>query len=145
MHPDSLAPADNILAYATFIISSEDVHPDTWTALFGVFPSRTITRGKPYLLPSGRLGSRPGKLNLWALESKPAVHSDRLEPHLRYLIDRLSLPRDDLRERIERADARMRFFCYWDNETGNRVPYVSEATRKLIESIGGVLEIDEYR
>ncbi len=145
MHADSPTPPENTLAHATFIISSEDTHPDTWTAFFGVFPTRTITRGKPYVLPSGRLSTRPGKLNLWALESKAVVDSDRLEPHLRYLIDRLSLPRDGLRERIEKAGARMRFFCYWDNETGDRVPYVSADTRKLIESIGGVVEIDEYR
>ncbi|MFC4709023.1 MULTISPECIES: DUF4279 domain-containing protein [Paraburkholderia] len=145
MHPDSPTPPENTLAYATFIISSEDTHPDTWTGFFGIFPSRTITRGQPYQLPSGRLSSRPGKLNLWALESKAAVHSDRLEPHLRYLLERLKLPREGLRERIEKAGAQMRFFCYWDNEMGNRVPYVSDATRQLIESLGGVVEIDEYR
>ncbi|WP_323123718.1 DUF4279 domain-containing protein [Burkholderia alba] len=145
MHPDSPTPPENALAYATFIISSEQTPPDTWTAYFGVFPSRTITRGKPYQLPSGRLSSKPGKLNLWALESKAAVHSDRLEPHLRYLIDRLSLPREDLWKRIRQVDARMRFLCYWDNETGERVPYVSDTTRQLIESFGAVVEIDEYR
>lgn len=145
MHPDSPTSPESALAHATFIISSEGTHPDTWTTFFGIFPSRTITRGKPYLLPSGRLSSKPGKLNLWALESKAAVHSDRLEPHLRYLIERLALPREGLRERIEKAGARMRFFCYWDNETGSRVPYVSDATRRLIESLGGVVEIDEYR
>lgn len=145
MHAESPPPTDSALAHATFIISSEDAHPDTWTAFFGIFPSRTITKGKPYLLPSGRLSSRPGKLNLWALESKTAVQSDRLEPHLRYLIERLSLPREGLLERIEQADARMRFFCYWDNENADRVPHVSDATRQLIESVGAVIEIDEYR
>ncbi|MDN7519900.1 DUF4279 domain-containing protein [Burkholderia sp. AU45251] len=128
-----------------FIISSEDAHSDTWTAFFGIFPSRTVTKGKPYLLPCGRLSSRPGRLNLRALESRAAVQSDRLEPHLRYLIERLSLPREGLLERIERAGARMRFFCYWDNENGDRVPHVSDATRKIIESVGAVIEIDEYR
>lgn len=39
----------------------------------------------------------------------------------------------------------MRFFCYWDNEKGDRVPYVSDTTRQLIESVGAVIEIDEYR
>lgn len=145
MHPESPTPTDSALAHATFIVSSEGAHPDTWTAFFGIFPSRTITKGKPYLLPSGRLSSRPGKLNLWALESKAAVQSDCLEPHLRYLIERLSLPREGLLERVERAGARMRFFCYWDNEKGNRVPHVLDATRQLIESVGGVIEIDEYR
>ncbi|MDW9231381.1 hypothetical protein C7S15_5926 [Burkholderia cepacia] len=40
---------------------------------------------------------------------------------------------------------RVRVRCYWDNESGERVPDVPDDIRALIESIGGVVEIDEYR
>lgn len=73
------------------------------------------------------------------------MQSDALEPHLRYLINRLALPRADLRERLERAGVEMRFFCYWDNETGDRVPDVPDDIRTMMESLGGIVEIDEYR
>ncbi|MGF6972348.1 hypothetical protein QFZ94_000775 [Paraburkholderia sp. JPY465] len=86
-----------------------------------------------------------GKLELWALESKAVVRSDQLEPHLRYLIERLGLPRADLRAHVERADARMRFFCYWSNEDGDRIPDVPEDIKTMMEALGGTIEIDEYR
>jgi hypothetical protein len=53
--------------------------------------------------------------------------------------------RSDLRELVERAGAEMRFFCYWDNETGDRVPDVPDDIRVMMESLGGEIEIDEYR
>ncbi len=79
------------------------------------------------------------------MRSSESVHSDQLEPHLRYLIKRLALPRDGLRELIESAGARVRFFCYWANYTGDRVPDVPNDVRALMESLGGVVDIDEYR
>ncbi|WP_235442751.1 DUF4279 domain-containing protein [Caballeronia mineralivorans] len=133
------------LTHATFIISSDGTAPEVWTDYFGVSPSRTITKGQPYLLPSGRLSERLGKLDLWALESKPAAHGDQLEPHLRYLIERLALPRTGLRELVERLGARMRFFCYWSNESGDRVPDVPEDIKAMMKALGGTIEIDEYR
>jgi hypothetical protein len=39
----------------------------------------------------------------------------------------------------------MRFFCYWSNETGDRVPDVPDDIRALMEAMGGTIEIDEYR
>jgi hypothetical protein len=133
------------LAHATFIISSDDILPEVWTDYFGVSPSQTIMKGRPYLLPSGRLSERLGRFNLWGLKSKPAVHSDQLEPHLRYLVKCLALPRADLREMVERSNAQMRFFCYWDNENGDRVPNVPEDIKVMMESLGGTVEVDEYR
>jgi hypothetical protein len=96
-------------------------------------------------LPSGKLSPRPGKLGLWGACSKSAVYTDTLEPHLRYLIRRLGLPRDDLRERVQHAGAQMRFLCYWFNEAGDRVPDIAHDIREMMESLGGAIEIDEYR
>lgn len=60
------------------------------------------------------------------------------------MIERLGLPRADLREHVERINARMRFFCYWSNESGTRVPDVPEDIRVMMEALGGTIEIDEY-
>jgi len=136
---------DHAIAHATFIVSCDYAPPETWTQYFGIPPSRVISKGERYFLPSGRLSDRPGKLNLWALESKSSIQSDNLEPHLRYLIRCLSLPRADLRERAEYFGARMRLLCYWDNEAGDRVPDVPQDICRLCESQGINIDIDEYR
>ncbi|MEX3895324.1 hypothetical protein [Paraburkholderia sp. BR10954] len=77
--------------------------------------------------------------------SKGHVQSDLLAPHLRYLVERLALPRLDLPELLKRTGAQMRFFCYWDNESGDRVPDVPDDIRTMMEAMGGTVEIDEYR
>jgi hypothetical protein len=145
--PDNQKPNDmrHALAHATFIISGDSVNPEFWTSYFGVQPSRVITKGQPFQLPSGKLSSRPGKLGLWALESKAAVSSDCLGPHLQYITNYLGLPRADLRELVRRQGGKMAMWCYWMNETGDRVPDVPDDIRAMIESIGGTIEIDEYR
>lgn len=136
---------DHALAHATFIMSGTAVEPDFWTEYFGVQPDSTITKGKPYLYPSGKFSKHLGKLGFWAIESAKAVRSDRLEPHLRYLTGILKLPRDDLRDRIGQDGVKMSLWCYWYNETGDRVPGVPDDLREMMESLGGVIEIDEYR
>src|SRR5579871_4746051 len=85
------------LAHVSFSIAGDDLDPEVWTRYFGVPPDTAIVKGKQFMTPSGRLSSVPGRTGVWGLRSKAAVHSDSLEPHLRYLIDRLNLPRDDLR------------------------------------------------
>jgi hypothetical protein len=57
----------------------------------------------------------------------------------------LELPRSDLKAHIESVGAKMRFFCYWVNEAGDRVPDVPDDIRTIMESLGGTIEIDEYR
>jgi hypothetical protein len=133
------------LAHATFIISSDITAPEAWREYFGVAPNRTIVKGKPFALPSGRLSVRPGKFHLWALESRGAVYSDDLAPHLRYLKSVLGLPRADLPALAERTGARMRFFCYWDNFGGNRAPVIPDDIREMAETQGIEIDIDEYR
>ena len=46
---------------------------------------------------------------------------------------------------VERTDARMCFFCYWDDESGDRVPDVPDGIRAMTEAMGGTIEIDEYK
>lgn len=145
--PDSqkLIDMPHALAHATFIISGDSVNPEFWTSYFGVQPSRVITKGQRYQLPSGKLSTRPGKLGLWAFESKAAVRSDCLRLHLQYLTKCLGLPRTDLHELVRRQGGKMAVWCYWMNETGDRVPDVPDDIRSMIEAMGGTIEIDEYR
>ena len=108
------------LAHASFSISGDQVVPEFWTKYFCVDPDVARKKGEPFTTRHGQiLTNRTG---VWGIHSKSAVESDLLEPHLRYLIARLGLPRVDLREHVERTGAWMRFFCYWRNKKNNHKP-----------------------
>jgi hypothetical protein len=119
--------------------------PEFWTNYFGVEPDMQSVKGQFRVTPSGRISKFPARIGVWNITSEAVVRSDDLTPHLRYLVDRLGLPRPDLRELIARTGARMRFFCYWVNESGQRVPDVPDDIRAMMEAMGGTVEIDEYR
>ncbi|MEA3083904.1 MAG: hypothetical protein QOC89_1601 [Paraburkholderia sp.] len=133
------------LAHATFIISGESVDPAFWTSYFGVRPSSIIVKGEPYLYPSGKSSKHPGKIGFWSFESAGEVHSDQLEPHLRWLVEALKLPRAELRELITESRAKMFFWCYWANYAGDRISDVPDDIQAMMASLGGTIEIDEYR
>jgi hypothetical protein len=136
---------DHQLAHATFYISGDALQPAFWSAYFRLKPDVAIIKGQPFVTPSGRPSSVPGRIGLWGARSRTTVRSDSLEPHLRYLIERLALPRADFAQLLRDKGAHMRFFCYWDNERGDRIPDVPADIRSMIESMGGTVEIDEYR
>jgi hypothetical protein len=138
-------PPEWPLAHATFIIAGDAVSPDFWTRYFGVTPNRTRTKGKQYLYPSGKLSDHPAKSGFWAVQSEQTVQSELLGPHLRYLIEALALPRDGLRDLVSNDGIQVSIWCYWKNETGDRVPDVPDDIRVMMECIGGTIEIDEYR
>ncbi|MGF6967618.1 hypothetical protein OKW43_004646 [Paraburkholderia sp. WC7.3g] len=133
------------LAYASFTIYQEVEPPEFWTNYFGVTPDMQRVKGQFPATPSGQKSKFAARISLWSVDSKDDVDSDVLTPHLRYLIERLALPRSDLPELLRRTGAQMRFFCYWDNESGDRVPDIPEDIRTMMEALGGTIEIDEYR
>jgi hypothetical protein len=133
------------LAYASFSIAGDQMNPELWTRFFGLKPDIFVLKGEPFITPAGRTSRYPGRTNVWGVSSKLAVQSDSLEPHLRYLIELLALPRADLREQMDKQQAHMRFFCYWANYTGDRIPDVPDDIRTMMKSMGGTIELDEYR
>lgn len=133
------------LAAASFTVTGDQVMPDEWTRYFGVQPDIATTKGDPIRDVTGLGRTLTRRTGVWGVDSDKAVSSDRLEPHLRYLIQLLALPRSDLKARIESVGARMRFFCYWVNESGDRVPAVPTDIAAMLEAMGCTVEIDEYR
>jgi hypothetical protein len=49
------------------------------------------------------MSSARGGANLWGCKSKSAINSNMLDPHIRYLIALLALPRADLSELLTKA------------------------------------------
>ncbi|PVX74644.1 DUF4279 domain-containing protein [Paraburkholderia unamae] len=133
------------LAYVSFLVSGDSVDPAFWSEYFGILPDTSVVKDQHFKTPSGRVSSVPGRTGVWGVRSKTAISSDSLEPHLRYLIKYLNLPRTDLRQVLTDKGASMRFFCYWDNESGDRVPDVPDDISAMMEAMGGTVEIDEYR
>lgn len=146
MRPETSSKAEpHARAHATLILTGENVEPEFWTKYFGVTPSSVRTRGQTYSFPSGKLSTRPARSGLWTFGSKAAVRSDQLKPHLDYLTSTLALPRADLRGLLEAQDATVALWCYWLNDSGDRVPDVPADIRAMMEAMGGTVEIDEYR
>ncbi|RAR58687.1 uncharacterized protein DUF4279 [Paraburkholderia unamae] len=133
------------LAHVSFSIYQNVEPPEFWTNYFNVQPDTAIVKGELFVTPSGRPSSGVGRIGVWGIRSEQHVQSDLLAPHLHYLVDRLGLPRSDLPELLKRTGASMRFFCYWLNESGDRVPDVPDDIRAMMEAMGGTVEVDEYR
>ncbi|MBN3806269.1 DUF4279 domain-containing protein [Paraburkholderia sp. Ac-20336] len=133
------------LASASFTITGDYVVPEWWTQYFGVTPDKAAMKGEPLRDPTGQNRDLKRRTGIWSIKSEKAVDSDKLEPHLRYLVQRLGLPRHDMKVHIENIRAKVRFFCYWVNESGDRVPDVPDDIRTMMEAMGGTVEIDEYR
>jgi hypothetical protein len=55
------------------------------------------------------------------------------------------LPRDSLRDLVCRDGIEMSIWCYWNNESGDRIPDIPGDIRATMDSMGGTIEIDEYR
>ncbi|GAB7525582.1 DUF4279 domain-containing protein [Paraburkholderia sp. 2C] len=132
-------------AHASFTISGDQVLPNSWTDYFGVAPDLAISKGDPIPDPTGQGRNLTRRTGVWSVSSKDKIVGDELEPHLRYLIERLELPRDDFRKRVDRENASVRLFCYWYNDTGNRVPHIPDDIRNLCEIEGIEIDIDEHR
>lgn len=129
-------------AYASLSISGDTLQPEFWTRYFDVEPDVSIVKGTPFSTPSGHVLYR--RTGVWGVSSKAAIQSDLLDPHFRYLIKHLGLPRTDLRDLLSEADVKIRFFCYWFKDTGDRVPDVASDIREMMETLGGIVDIDEY-
>ncbi len=132
------------LAYATCVISGDGVEPHLWTKYFSIDPDINVEKGKPFRTPSGRLSSQPGRTGVWGYSSKRAIRDPVLDPHIRYLISCLGLPRSDLPHLLDRAGAKLRFLCFWPNYSGDRIEMIDPSLREIIELSGGAVEVDEY-
>ena len=132
------------LAYASATVYGDHLDPTVWTTYFGIEPDISVVKGERFKTPSGRMSTYPGRTGVWGCTSKAAITEDNLDAHLKYLILRLRLPRPDLPALLVNCGATMRFFCYWSNYTGDRVPVIDPALRDAIESSGATIEIDEY-
>ena len=133
------------LAYASFCIYQDVELPEFWTKYFDVTPSTAGVKGQPRLTRSGQQSAFAWRQGIWSISSEEAVSSDELTPHFRYLVSRLALPRADFRALLERQNGHARFFCYWANYEGNRVPDVPADIRAIADSMGIEIDIDEYR
>jgi hypothetical protein len=133
------------LAHASFTISGDQVLPNSWTDYFDVAPDLAISKGDPIPDPTGKARSLTRRTGVWSISSEGKIVSDELEPHLCYLIERLELPKEGFRNRVAQGGASVRLFCYWYNDTGNRMPHIPDDIRRLCEKEGIEIDIDEHR
>jgi len=131
-------------AYASISLYG-DTPPSIWTEYFGVEPDTVVIRGQLFKTPSGRMSKNPGSIGLWGCGSKFTVTSNKLNPHVRYLITRLALPRADLPALLEQRKSSMRLFCYWLCEHEADAPSIDRDLQDIVTQSGGIVAIDQYR
>ncbi|WP_186078694.1 DUF4279 domain-containing protein [Burkholderia gladioli] len=131
------------LASVSFSISGDRVDPDFWSQYFGVAPDIAHRKGQPFVTKTGQ--SLLKRTGVWVVTSGRLVSSDVLTPHFDCLIDRLGLPRDGFAKLPQRSELWVRFFCYWNNESRNRVPDIPERVKYLAASQAIDIDIDEFK
>ena len=132
-----------VLAKASFGIYGNTVDTAFWTDYFKCEPSdfraKSEDRG---FAPSGRRYSiRPG---MWSLSTEVWVNNDLLDPHLSFLVTKLALPRPDLGALLRERTLTSRVFCFWQNDSGDRVPDVRPEYLDIFRACEIGFEIDEY-
>jgi hypothetical protein len=130
------------LAYAMFLINGDAVKPDFWSNYFRVHPYLSVEKGKPFITPSGRMNNHPGRSGVWGVSSDSAVSDPTLDPHIKYLVTHLALPRLDLPPLLSKIGARMYVSCFWSNIHGYRPHHISDELREIIHLSGGTIEVD---
>jgi len=131
------------LAYISFSISGETLEPEFWTSYFNTTPKIGYKKGDKFTTSSNRTIVRP--TGVWSFSSEPFVKRDLLTPHFYYLIEKLNLTRHDLKVKLNEQNVRARFFCYWRNENGDRIPDIPGSVKILADNINCEIDIDEYR
>jgi hypothetical protein len=138
---DSHSP--RVLAKASFSIHGDAVEPAFWTDYFGCKPTESrVWSDERGLAPSGRrYAPRAG---LWNLSTEASISNDHLDPHLSFLVTKLALPRLDLGALLRELAPKSRVFCFWQNDSGDRVPDVRPEYLDIFRASGIGFEIDEY-
>lgn len=132
------------VAHVTCSIFGDHVEPGVWTKYFAIEPDISVVKGKPFNTPSGRISSHPGRTGVWGCSSRLAIQDKTLDAHIRYLISRLALPREDLPGLLEKNDATMEILCFWPNYSGDGAPAIDPQLVHIIETSGGTVTVDEY-
>jgi hypothetical protein len=132
-----------VLAKASFGIYGNAVDIAFWTDYFKCEPSDSRAKSEDRgFAPSGRRYSiRPA---MWLLSTEVWVNNDLLDPHLSFLVAKLALPRSALGALLRERTLTSRVFCFWQNDSGDRVPDVRTEYLDIFRACEIGFEIDEY-
>jgi hypothetical protein len=132
-----------VLAKASFEIHGDVVEPAFWADYFKCEPTESRAKSEDRgFAPSGRrYAIRPGT---WSLSTEVWVNNDLLDPHLSFLVTKLALPRSDLGTLLRKRTLTSRVFCFWANDSGDRVPDVRPEYLDIFRACEIRFEIDEY-
>src|SRR4051794_27632788 len=140
---DDAIPALRHLCHATFQVVGDDLVPEDWSAYFEVEPTFSVRRGCR-MFPHKAESTVVGTIGVWNLSTRDHAISDDLEPHVRELLSVLPLPRLDFRERLDACILTTYIRVYWRNDTGDRIPSLSDPVSAALAASAIELEIDEY-
>jgi hypothetical protein len=136
-------PAYGRLCHATFQVVGEDLIPEDWSDYFDVDPTFSVRNGCR-MFPHNPDSTIMATIGVWNLSTRDHVASDDLDPHVRKLLSVLRLPRPDFQDKLEACGLKAYIRVYWRNDTGDRIPSLSDPVSALLAGERIEVEIDEY-
>lgn len=121
--------------YCSLSIHHDERDPEPITALLGLQPTRTQTKGRTVTRPGGKVFTPP--VSLWTVSTKGVVDSRDFRRHLDWLLDRL-VGKDDALAVLRSDGHRAVVWCYWATAEGHGGPMVPAAMMRRL----GQLEIE---
>jgi hypothetical protein len=118
--------------YAELRVYPGKANPESVTHHLGIAPTSTMIKGKRKVNSLGR--ERIAPMNGWFLSSEGQVSSKDVRRHLDWLLDKLELVSDRLKEIQEQPEVRMSIECIWWSAHGHGGPTLwPEQMKKMAE------------
>jgi hypothetical protein len=139
--------SEPVRAFATLLVTGDDLAPDEVTKILKIVPTTAYTKRQHY---SG--GSRSpdlvGRTGVWFFSTKGVVAGNQLADHLAFLA-RLLLPGSGeagplprLQLLLRRRSLRVSVSCFWHGPAGARKPSIPRSVSDLLKLVPAEIETD---
>jgi len=133
-------------AFATLRFAGDELDPREISAVLPVPPTRAHRKGEEFYAGE-RAGHLRGRTGLWFLATDKLVPSNDLADHLRFIADLLRPAGDErvidqLREMLQRANARAHITCFWHGDPGETAPQIPDWLKSAAKRLTADVETD---
>lgn len=135
-------------AFVDFRICSDELNPEEISNRIGVIPTRAFTKGKKYLGKTRNPNTkeiseiwRERPRGIWAVDSKQLSNREKVEDHIKFLLDILEPKKKQLEPYLEQEDIyTISFYIWWEPYGGYGSYEVSSETIHRMSSLSHYTE-----
>lgn len=128
--------------YASLLIYTGDIHPDTISIQLGLVPTQLNVRGEVILTQLGK--SRRAKNSYWQLSTKESVKSKDIRDHLDWLLALLVAKSEALAVLQKSENITMGIDCVWRSLNGHGGPTLWPEQMRIMAELGLECAFDIY-